>query len=66
MGRGLGGMLRSRERRHVAACSIVGSRLLLAGTYRHPLKADPNEALAAFTAYYPPDQGGRTDGEGVA
>lgn len=40
-----------RESRIGATCSITGSVLLLVGTYLHPMKADPNEAVAAFTEY---------------
>jgi len=32
-------------------CAIGGSVLLLIGTSLHPLHADPNEAVAAFTEY---------------
>jgi hypothetical protein len=34
-----------------ASCAIVGSVWLFVGTYLHPLEADPNEAVAAFTEY---------------
>jgi hypothetical protein len=34
-----------------ATCAIAGSVLLFVGTYLHPLSADPNEAVAAFTEY---------------
>jgi len=34
-----------------AVCAIAGSALLFVGTYLHPLGADPNEAVAAFTEY---------------
>jgi Domain of unknown function (DUF4386) len=34
-----------------AICAITGSVLLLLGTYLHPMKADPNDTLAAFTEY---------------
>ena len=43
--------MQSSELRLAATCAIVGSGLLFAGTYLHPLKADPNEAVAAFTEY---------------
>jgi hypothetical protein len=39
------------ENRTGASCAIAGSVLLFVGTYLHPMKADPNEALAAFTQY---------------
>jgi hypothetical protein len=39
------------ESRIGATCAIAGSVLLFVGTYLHPLKADPNEAVAAFTEY---------------
>jgi hypothetical protein len=44
-------VLYRRESRIGATCAIVGSILLLIGTYLHPLQADPNEAVAAFTEY---------------
>src|SRR6266508_448395 len=34
-----------------ATCAITGSVLLFVGTSLHPLSADPNEAVAAFTEY---------------
>jgi hypothetical protein len=34
-----------------AGCAIVGALLLLVGTYLHPMSADPNDAVAAFTEY---------------
>src|SRR5947209_11191480 len=34
-----------------ATCAITGSVLLFVGTYLHPMGADPNEAVAAFTEY---------------
>jgi hypothetical protein len=34
-----------------ATCALVGSVLLFIGTYLHPMEADPNEAVAAFTEY---------------
>ena len=34
-----------------ATCAVAGSALLLVGTWLHPLDADPNDALAAFTEY---------------
>ena len=34
-----------------AVCAIAGALLLLLGTYLHPMSADPNDALAAFTEY---------------
>ncbi|MBI3801115.1 MAG: hypothetical protein HY268_29610 [Deltaproteobacteria bacterium] len=37
--------------RMAATCAIAGSLLLFVGTYLHPLSADPNEAVAAFTEY---------------
>lgn len=43
--------LSRRESRIGATCAIVGSILLFVGTYLHPLEADPNEAVAAFTEY---------------
>jgi hypothetical protein len=43
--------LQSSELRLAATCAIVGSGLLFVGTYLHPLNADPNEAVAAFTEY---------------
>lgn len=40
-----------RESRVGATCALVGSVLLFIGTYLHPMDADPNEAVAAFTEY---------------
>jgi hypothetical protein len=34
-----------------AVCAIGGSVLLFAGTYLHPMEADPNDAVEAFTEY---------------
>jgi len=34
-----------------SVCAIGGSVLLLAGTYLHPMQADPNDAVEAFTEY---------------
>ena len=34
-----------------ATCAIAGSLALLVGTYLHPMGADPNDAVAAFTEY---------------
>jgi len=34
-----------------ATCAIAGSVLLFMGTYLHPMEADPNETVAAFTEY---------------
>jgi uncharacterized membrane protein YhaH (DUF805 family) len=34
-----------------AVCAVVGAVLLLVGTYLHPMQADPNDAVAAFTEY---------------
>ena len=44
-------MLYRSESRIGATCAIAGSVLLFVGTYLHPLKADPNEAIAAFAEY---------------
>ena len=44
-------MLYRSESRIGARCAIAGSVLLLVGTYLHPMDADPNEAVAAFTEY---------------
>src|SRR5687768_17106568 len=43
--------LSRRESRIGATCALVGSVLLFLGTYLHPMEADPNEAVAAFTEY---------------
>ena len=43
--------LSRQESRAGALCAIFGSVLLLIGTYLHPMGADPNEAVAAFTEY---------------
>ena len=34
-----------------ATCAIAGAALLLVGTYPHPMEANPNEPVAAFTEY---------------
>src|SRR5436190_15255533 len=34
-----------------ATCAITGSVLLFVGTYLHPMGADPNQTVAAFTEY---------------
>jgi hypothetical protein len=34
-----------------AVCAIAGSMSLTIGTYLHPMGADPNQAVAAFTEY---------------
>src|SRR5271156_2199671 len=34
-----------------ATCAIAGSILLFVGTYLHPMGADPNDPVAAFTEY---------------
>jgi hypothetical protein len=39
------------ESRIGATCAVVGSVLLLVGTFLHPMGADPNEAAAAFAEY---------------
>jgi hypothetical protein len=41
----------SIESEITATCSIVGSLLLLVGTYLHPMPDNPNDAVAAFTVY---------------
>ena len=37
--------------RPAAACGIGGSVVLLVGTRLHPMRADPNDPVAAFTEY---------------
>src|SRR5262245_14416816 len=44
-------MVYRSESRIGATCALAGSVLLFVGTYLHPLTADPNEAVAAFTEY---------------
>jgi hypothetical protein len=44
-------MLDKGKRKVAAACSIAGSVLLIVGTYFHPVPADPNGAVMAFTEY---------------
>lgn len=44
-------MFSRSESRIGATCAIAGSVLLFVGTCLHPLEADPNEAVAAFTEY---------------
>jgi hypothetical protein len=39
------------ETRIAAACAVAGSVLLFAGTYLHPMRAGPKDAVAAFTEY---------------
>jgi hypothetical protein len=34
-----------------ATCAITGTVALFVGTYLHPMNADPNQAVAAFTEY---------------
>jgi hypothetical protein len=43
--------LSCHESRMGATCALGGSVLLLIGTSLHPMEADPNEAVAAFTEY---------------
>jgi hypothetical protein len=43
--------LDSNTRKVAAVCAIVGSSLLLFGTYLHPVPAEPNDAAQAFAAY---------------
>jgi hypothetical protein len=45
------GRLSRNEGRTGAACAVAGSALLFIGTLLHPMKADPNDAVAAFTEY---------------
>jgi hypothetical protein len=44
-------MMYRSESRMGATCAIVGSVVLFVGTYLHPMHADPNEVVAAFTEY---------------
>jgi len=44
-------MVHRSESRIGATCAVVGTALLLVGTYLHPMKADPNDVVAAFTEY---------------
>src|SRR5215470_12535589 len=44
-------MLSRRSHKIAAVCAVAGSALLFLGTYLHPMQADPNDALAAFTEY---------------
>lgn len=44
-------MLDKGKRKVAAACAIAGSILLIIGTYFHPVPADPNDAVMAFTEY---------------
>src|SRR5712692_5317788 len=39
------------ESRIGATCAVLGSVLLLVGTFLHPTGADPNDAVAAFAEY---------------
>jgi len=43
---------RSRSESRIGAmCAVAGSMLLFIGTYLHPMQADSNEAVAAFSEY---------------
>src|SRR2546422_10997128 len=44
-------MLSRSESKMAATCALAGSIVLFIGTYLHPLAADPNEAVAAFSEY---------------
>jgi hypothetical protein len=44
-------MVSCSEARIGATCALAGSVVLAVGTFLHPLDADPNEAVAAFTEY---------------
>src|SRR5437773_8198142 len=44
-------MLSRSESKMAATCALAGSVVLFIGTYLHPLAADPNEAVAAFSEY---------------
>ena len=39
------------ENRFVGVCAIVGSAVLIIGTWLHPVPNDPNDATAAFVEY---------------
>lgn len=43
--------MQRNENRVGAICAIAGIALLFVGTYLHPQRADPNDALAAFAEY---------------
>src|SRR5215471_13140079 len=49
--RGIARMGYSSEHRIRATCAITGCVLLVVGTYLHPMQADPNQVVAAFTEY---------------
>ena len=34
-----------------AVCAVLGAVFLFVGTYLHPMQADPNDPLAAFSEY---------------
>jgi hypothetical protein len=44
-------MVSRRASRMGALCAFAGGVLLFAGTYLHPMSADPNQAAAAFAEY---------------
>jgi uncharacterized membrane protein YhaH (DUF805 family) len=44
-------MVSRNESKMGAACAVAGSVLLFVGTLLHPMQADPNQAVAAFTEY---------------
>jgi hypothetical protein len=46
-----GKMMETGASRTGAICAIGGTLLLFIGTYLHPMEADPNQAIAAFTEY---------------
>jgi len=47
----MGAMLNLWSNRFVAVAAISGALILFAGTYLHPMDADPSVASAAFTEY---------------
>ena len=44
-------MLDGSKCKIAAVCAIAGNILLIIGTYFHPVPADPNDAVMAFTEY---------------
>ena len=44
-------MKKARDSRSISIAAISGALILFVGTYLHPMDADPNDPLAAFTEY---------------
>ncbi len=44
-------MSNGNDQRVGASCAVLGSLLLVAGTFLHPMGADPHDSVAAFTEF---------------